>query len=227
MMPKDSVPQERSRIRLVVAESHPVTRSGLALLVNSEADIESVGETGSGLETLELVARTKPDVVSLGLSLQDMSGMQLARELRDRYPDLGILILTDNGDDDAVMFRALDTGVSAFVSKNAGVPEVLAAIRHAAVAPLSFSATGLSAALQRRMRAPQRATLSEREHEVLVLLHEGQSVPQIAKLLFVSPSTAKTYVSRLYDKLGAANRAQALMTAVRENLIEVARQPVA
>jgi DNA-binding NarL/FixJ family response regulator len=213
-------------IRLLVAESHPVTRSGLARLAEGEHDMITVGETGSGEEALRIIEREGPDVVSLGVLLDDMSGLQLARDLRDRHANLGIVILTDQGHDD-VMFRALENGVSAFVSKNAPVAEILGAIRHAAVAPNSFSASGLGQALYRKTHAPQRMTLSKREHEVLLLLHEGNSVPQIAKRLFVSMSTAKTYVARLYEKLGATNRSQALMTAVRQGLIDVTGQPVA
>jgi DNA-binding NarL/FixJ family response regulator len=97
---------------------------------------------------------------------------------------------------------------------------VLAAIRHAHVAATSFTATGLASAVVRRGRPVGALALSPRETEVLLLLAEGMSVPAIARSMFVSPSTAKTYVSRLYEKLGASNRAQAIMTALRLDLIQ-------
>jgi DNA-binding NarL/FixJ family response regulator len=152
------------------------------------------------------------------ITLPDGDGFQLARQLRDRYTDLGIVVLTSRGEDD-VLFRALETGVSAFVAKTAPTAEVLSAIRHAAVAASSFTAAGLAVALKRRNRTASNLALSPRETEVLRMLGAGMSIPAIARTMYVSPSTAKTYVVRLYEKLGATNRAQALMSAVRFGLI--------
>ena len=104
------------------------------------------------------------------------------------------------------MFRALEAGVSAFVTKNAPIAELLAAIRHSAVAAGSFLASGLGQAFARRQLAAPRPVLSPRETEVLVLLGQGLSIAAIAGKLYVSHSTAKTYVSRVYEKLGASNR---------------------
>jgi DNA-binding NarL/FixJ family response regulator len=105
------------------------------------------------------------------------------------------------------------------VAKTAPTSEVLAAIRHAAVSANSFLASGLGEAFARRQLAAPAPVLSPREAEVLVLLGRGLSVPAIAGLMFVSHSTAKTYVSRVYEKLGASNRAQALMAGLRLGLI--------
>jgi DNA-binding NarL/FixJ family response regulator len=208
------------KISIVVVDGHTLTRYGLSGLVNQHPDLEIVGETGSATEVATLVARTEPDVVTIDVALPDGDGLQLARALRDRHRDLGIVVLTSLGEDD-VLFRALDTGVSAFVAKTAPVDEVLGAIRHAAVAATSFTATGLLGALTRRRTVDSRFALSPREHEVLLLLRDGLSVPEIAKAMYVSQSTSKTYVARLYDKLGASSRAQALMTALRQGLIEL------
>jgi DNA-binding NarL/FixJ family response regulator len=128
-------------------------------------------------------------------------------------------MLTSQQEDD-VLFRALENGVSAFVTKTAPLEEVLCAIRHAAVAPSSFTASGLATAVARRRTMQDRLALSPRETEVLRLLHDGLSVPAIAQEMFISASTAKTYVARLYEKLDAPNRAQALMTALHHGLIQ-------
>jgi len=204
---------------VVVVDGHTLTRYGLVGLVAGAEDIEMVGECGSAAEAAAVVAEAGPAVVVLDVALPDGDGLRVAAELRDRYPELGIVILTSNTEDD-VLFRALETGVSAFVCKTAPNGEVLAAIRHAAVAASSFCATGLVGALGRRSSAPAGLTLSPREKQVLALLTDGMSVPAIAGSMFVSPSTAKTYVARLYEKLGACNRAQAIMTALRLGLIE-------
>jgi DNA-binding NarL/FixJ family response regulator len=207
-------------IRVAVIDGHTLTRYGLCGLLAQHPDLETVAEIGLASDAPAMVAASKPDVVTLDITLPDGDGLRLARELRDRYPHLGIVLLTSDGQDD-VLFRALETGVSAFVTKTAPTDEVLAAIRHAAVAAASFTATGLALALARRHAAAgTRLSLSPREQQVLGLLGLGMSVPAIARSMYVSQSTAKTYVSRLYDKLGASNRAQALMTALRQGLIE-------
>ena len=148
----------------------------------------------------------------------DGNGLRLSGELRAGYPGLGIVVLTAQSED-AMLLRAVESGASAFVAKTAPVEELLAAIRHAAAAATSFSATGLAAALTRRRDPGGRPGLSQREAEVLGLLRDGMSIPAISHRMFISQSTTKTYVARLYEKLGASNRAQALMAAVRQGLI--------
>src|SRR5919197_1148965 len=103
-------------IRIAVVDGHPLTRFGLSGLVAAHSDIEVVAEAGSLAEARRVVATRRPTVVTIDVDLPDGDGLQLARELRDRYPDLGIVVLASRGEDD-VLFRALDTGVSAFVPK--------------------------------------------------------------------------------------------------------------
>jgi DNA-binding NarL/FixJ family response regulator len=206
-------------IRVLVVDAHPLTRCGLVRLADEQPDLQTVGESGSVAEALRMAAALRPHVITIETSLPDGSGLDLARQLRDRYAGVGIVILTSHGEDD-VLFRALDSGASAFVSKSAVVSEVLGAIRHSAVAATSFSATGLAQALRRRQATTQRLALSTRERQVLQLLLAGHSVPEISAKLYLSVSTSKTYVARLYEKLGANNRAQALMAAVRLGLVE-------
>ena len=206
-------------INLAIIDGQTLIRYGLRELVAQHSDIEIVAECQSAADAPRMVAAAQPDVVTVDVTLPDGDGLRLASELRDRYADLGIVMLTSRQADD-VMFRALETGVSAFVAKTAPLEEVLGAIRHAAVAASSFTASGLAMAVARRRTMQDRLALSPRETEVLHLLHHGLSVPAIAQEMFISLSTAKTYVARLYDKLGAANRAQALMTAVHYGLIQ-------
>ncbi len=197
----------RAPIRVVAIDGHTMTRYGLAQLLASHTDLEMVAEVARVADAAHVVATMRPNVVTLDVALPDGDGLQLARELRDRYPDLGIVLLTSDGQDD-VLFRALETGVSAFVPKSAPAGDVLGAIRHAAVAATSFTAKDLALALARRVTASAaRLTLSPREQEVLDLLGQGLSVPAIASAMYISQSTAKTYVARLYEKLGACNRA--------------------
>ena len=134
-----------------------------------------------------------------------------------RTRDIGLVVLTMYAGDEQ-LFAALEAGASAFVAKDAPADDVVAAARHALVAPRSFTAANLAEAMRRRME-PTGPQLSPREREVLGLLAEGLGVAAIARKLYVSESTAKTHISKIYEKLGAANRAQAIMTAVRSGLI--------
>lgn len=205
-------------IRLAVVDGHTLIRYGLRELAEQHPEIEIVAECCSMADAWKAIHAVQPDVVTADITLPDGDGLHLARQLRDLRSDLGIVLLASWAEDD-VMFRAMEAGVSAFVAKTAPLEELLAAIRHAAVAASSFTASGLAAALSRRRAAQDRSALSSREREVLHLLREGMSIPAIAVAMFISPSTAKTYVARLYKKLGAANRAQALMAAVQYGLI--------
>ena len=211
-------------IRLVVIDGHTLIRYAVRCLVAEQQDIEMAGESPTADGAVGLVAQLDPDVVTVDVALPDGNGLALARELRDRFHSLGIVVLTSQGEDD-VLFRALETGVSAFVPKTAPVEEILGAIRHAAVAASSFTAAGLADALARRRDVSERLALSPREREVLRLLQDGLSIPTIARTMYVSQSTAKTYVARLYDKLGASSRAQALMTALQLGLIQYQAAP--
>lgn len=205
-------------IRFAIVDGHTLTRYGLRQIAAEHPDLEVAGECSRAAQALAMIAEFRPDVVTVDSALPDGDGMLLARELRLAHPELGIVMLTSRDSDDALL-RALATGVSAFVAKTAPIEEVLAAIRHSAVAASSFTASGLATAISRRRATRDRMALSPREAEVLHLLRDGLSVPAIAAAMYISQSTAKTYVSRLYDKLGAANRAQALMAAMRYGLI--------
>jgi DNA-binding NarL/FixJ family response regulator len=203
-------------IRLVAVDEHVLLRLGLTRVVAGVPDIDLVGEAGSIAEALRVVAETRPDVVTIDASLADSDGIGLAARLRTERPDLGVVLLSAVGDDN-LLYRAMDAGLSAFVPKAAPIPAILSAIRQAALAPQTFSAPGLSAALTRRRG--QQSLLSQREREVLALMRDGLSLPTIAVRLEVSEATVKTYVSRLYSKLRVNNRSQALMAAVNQGLL--------
>jgi DNA-binding NarL/FixJ family response regulator len=203
-------------IRLVAVDEHVLLRLGLAGVLTGCPDIALVGEAGSAAEAERVVNETRATVVTMGLNLPDGDGIAAARKLRADHPELGIVLLTAVSDD-ALLYRALDAGLSAYVTKSAPVQTLLAAVRHAAVAPTSFTAPGLQTALARRNT--QNGLLSPRERQVLSLMRDGSSLPAIAANLEVSEATVKTYVSRLYSKLRVNNRAQALMVAVNQGLL--------
>lgn len=207
------------RIRLMIVDEHPLVRWALRQIAAEQSDVQVVSEAWNATDAHSQMMAYKPNVITIDCSQHNSDGWQLTRELRDRHPELGIVVLTATGSDEE-LFRALDMGASAFVSKAAPIQELMSAIRHSAFSSAAFSAAGLAPALRRRRESTQRTALSAREHQILLLLHDGLSVPMIAKELYVSLSTAKTYVARLYEKLSARNRAQALMAAVRLGLFD-------
>ncbi|GAC1383136.1 MAG: response regulator transcription factor [Marmoricola sp.] len=203
--------------RLVLVDDHELIRSGLAGAFSRAGGFEVVGQAGSVADALEVTRATNPDVVVTDLRLPDGSGLDIVRALRAERPSLGLVVLTMDAGDDR-LFAAMDAGASAFVGKHAPSEDVITAARHAVVAPATFTANGLVEAMLRRHNAPG-PRLTEREAEVLTLLAEGMGVAQIAQSLYVAESTAKAHISKIYEKLGAANRAQALMTALRLGLL--------
>lgn len=176
-----------------------------------------VGEAGSVSEALAVANHVTPDVCVVDVRLPDGNGIDLCQQLRDEDPARGVVVLTMYGDSEH-MLRSRDAGASTFVSKDAPAPDVIAAVRHAAERPDDFMAAGLAEALANRDSRDEQS-LTPREREVLDLLAEGLGVSGISKRLYISESTTKTHVAKIYAKLGASNRAQALMTAIRKGLV--------
>jgi DNA-binding NarL/FixJ family response regulator len=204
---------------VLLADDHALIRQGLRRAFELTEDLEVVAEAGSASEALALDRAYVPDVHVIDVNLGDGSGIDVVRQVRQSRPTAGLVVLTMY-DGDEHLLGALDAGASAFVLKQAPAAEVVDAARRAAGSPNGFSADGLAAAMRRRLQAPV-VNLTPRELEILTLLAQGKSVAQVSAELFVSASTTKTHMVRLYDKLGAANRTQAVMSAVRLGLVPV------
>ncbi len=209
--------------RVLLVDDHELIRQGLAGAFSHADGFEVAGQAGTVAEGLAAARDLSPDVVVTDVRLPDGSGLDVVRTLRAESREVGLVVLTMYAGDEQ-LFAAMDAGASAFVGKDAPTTTVISAARQAAVAPLTFACTGLAEAMVRRMSsgAPR---LSDRERQVLDLLAEGHGVSAIAGRLYLSESTAKSHIGRIYDKLGAANRAQALVTAMRLGLIAAAAPP--
>ncbi len=203
---------------VILVDDHELIRQGLRRAFDRDGHFEVAGEASSVEEALCQIRMHAPTVVVTDLQLPDRTGIDLIRELREESDTLGLVLLTMHAGDDT-LFAALEAGASSLVSKEAPADDVVSAAKQAAVSPRSFSARDLVGAMTRR-RAPQpESKLSDREQEILTLLSEGLGVSAIARRLYISDSTAKTHISRIYDKLGAANRAQAIMLAIRAGFL--------
>lgn len=205
---------------VLLVDDHELIRQGLRRAFERTDDFTVVAEASSVAEAVSAAKEHSPDVVVVDVRLPDGNGLDVARMLREQNEDIGIVVLTMYAGDEQ-LFGALEAGASAFVSKDAPSEDVVSAARHAVVSPRSFSASDLADAMRRRL-TPSGPQLSPREREVLQLLADGLGVAAIARQLFISESTTKTHISKLYEKLGAANRAQALMAAMRLGLIKSA-----
>lgn len=208
---------------VLLVDDHELIRSGLAAVIDLETDISVVGTAATVAAGLAAVAALRPDVVVADLQLPDGTGLDIARAVRRESDTTGLVVLTMHSGDDQI-FAAMEAGASGFVGKDAPAGEVVRTIRHAAVSPRSFVCSGLADAMVRRVgTTTTTARLSDREHDVLLLLADGLGTAVIAERLYMSESTAKSHIAHIYQKLGAANRAQALVTAMRVGLLSSVR----
>ncbi len=207
---------------VLLVDDHELIRNGLAGVFDLEPDMEIVGTAGSVTEALGRLRRScSPGSWSRTCSCGDGTGLDIIRAIRKQSQTTGLVVLTMHSGDDQI-FAAMEAGASGFVGKDAPSSEVVRAARHAAVSPRSFVCAGLVGAMMRRTSVTS-ARLSEREHAVLLLLADGLGATAIGEQLFMSESTAKSHIARIYQKLGAGNRAQALVTAMRVGLLSSVR----
>ena len=212
-------------IQVFIVDDHNLVREGIARLIDSEPDLAVKAQASSVAGGQLLFTDGSADVLVVDVSMPDGNGLTLARQARSAHPEMGIVVLTMHNDDETLL-EALDAGASALVLKSSSSDEVLGAIRRSANAPDAFTATGLGAALRRRERlAAAKPVLTTRETEVLMLLVDGESVATVAKQLYMSESTVKTHVAKVYEKLGAHNRASAIMAAVRLGFVKPDNNP--
>lgn len=204
-------------ISILLVDDHELIRSGLGAVLDLEPDMNVVGTAGSVAEAITAFDRLRPQVVVADLQLQDGTGLDIVRTIRKKNDATGLVVLTMHSGDDQI-FAAMQAGASGFVGKDAPATEVIKAARHAAVSPKAFVCAGLVGAMMRR-RSGEQTSLTEREHDVLLLLAEGLNAAAIGGKLYLSESTTKSHIARIYQKLGAANRAQALVTAMRIGLL--------
>jgi DNA-binding NarL/FixJ family response regulator len=205
-------------IRVLLTDDHELIRTGLGGVLEHQPDVDVCGQADSVATTLAAYRECEPDVVVSDLQLGDGTGLDIVRAVRRVSEETGVIILTMHAGDEQI-FAAMEAGASGFVGKDAPSGEVVRAVRHAAVSPRAFVCTGLVGAMMRRSTTGGSTRLSEREHDVLLLLADGLSAAQIGEKLYLSESTAKSHIARIYQKLGAANRAQALVTAMRVGLL--------
>ncbi|MEV4364735.1 response regulator transcription factor [Nonomuraea sp. NPDC004186] len=205
-------------IRVFLVDDHEVVRRGVAALLESEDDIEVIGEAGTAESAIARIAALKPDVAVLDVRLPDGSGVDVCREVRSRVPGLACLILTSFADDDA-LFEAVMAGAAGYVLKQIHGSDLVGAVRTVAAGQSLLDPQTTAAMLQRlRDQAARKdplAALSEQERHILDLIGEGLTNRQIGEQLFLAEKTVKNYVSNLLAKLNMQRRTQAAALAAR------------
>ena len=206
-------------IRILIAEDQRIVREGLVALLEDEAAIELVGEATNGWQAVELFAELRPDVVLMDLQMPVLDGAEATRQIRARFPDARILVLTTYATDEFI-FKALRAGAQGYLLKDASADELLGAIQ-AIHQGQTLLAPAVAARLVVGVSAGTPEALTPRELEVLTLIGQGRSNNEIAVTLGIAPRTTKVHVQNILGKLGATNRTEAVSIAVRQNLISL------
>ena len=206
-------------IRIVIADDHPIVRSGLTGLLASQPDFEVVGEAANGRKAVAVAQRTKPDVVLTDLRMPELDGVGAIREMCALVPAPKILVLTTY-DTDADILRAVEAGATGYLLKETPREELFGAIRATASGKSVLSPSVASRLVGRARESGERA-LSAREIEVLMLVARGTSNKLIARDLEISETTVKTHLLHIFSKLGVDDRTAAVTTAVERGIIRL------
>jgi len=219
--------------RLVLADDHDLVRDGLGLVLSREPDLEVVGEASDGREAVEVCRRLAPDMVLMDIRMPDMDGLEATRRIKAEQPSVSVLIVTTYENLD-YLFEAVKAGAAGYVLKDASKEDLVDAVRRVLDGDSPFN-SDLSARLLQRLTtesplpaeapsgskapAPVTSNLTPREMEVLGLLAQGKSNPDIAAEFVISRATVKVHVERIIRKLGVSDRTQAVVRAIELGLI--------
>lgn len=211
--------KDMSQIRVLLADDHPIIRSGIRLLLEQATDITVVGETDRGSDVVGLVDQLRPDVLLLDMEMPGKSGVAVAQELQQIGADVRVLVLSAY-DDDEYIASLLATGASGYLTKEEALNTIVDAVRGVARGEdgwFSRRAVAQIAALARKEQTRSDIDLTEREEEVLKMLSEGWTNLRIANALTVSERTIRFHLSNIYEKLGVSSRAEAISWALKRD----------
>jgi DNA-binding NarL/FixJ family response regulator len=211
-------------MKIVICDDQAIVRDGLEMLLRLEPDIDVVGTAEDGAEAVELVAKKNPDLVLMDLKMPVMNGVEAARQIRAKYPQVKVLVLTTY-DDDEWVFDAINAGASGYLLKDTPRDEVVKIIRGTISGKVyldpSVAGKILEQVSSHQTQPPTTITakLTEREIEVLRLLAKGLNNKDTSERLFLSEGTVRNHVSTILSKLGVSDRTQAAVWAVRNDIV--------
>ena len=214
-------------IRVLVVDDHTLFRQGIVGLLESQPDIEVVGQAGDAQEATEATLRLLPDVLLMDVSMPGISGLDAADEIKSRCPSVHILILTIHDRED-YLYRALRAGASGYVLKGADINDLLAAVRTAHRGEIYLYPSVVKTLVGEYLRQarsgeadPARNRLSDREREILQAIAEGKTTAEIATALFLSPHTVASHRDHIMAKLDLHSKAALIRYAIAKGLIEL------
>ncbi len=213
--------QARIKTRILLADDHAVVRRGLRLVLDAEPDLEVVAEAGDGAEAVELAVSTDIELAILDVSMPRLTGLQAARELTQRKPELRVLILTMH-DNEQYFFEALRAGASGYVLKSVADRDLVEACRATIRGEPFLYPAAVNALIRDHLErgGDNGDDLSPRETEIVKLIAEGYSSKEIAAELFIAPKTVERHRSNILEKLGTRDRVALTRYAIRRGLIE-------
>lgn len=209
------------RLRVIVADDHPLFRESIVRAVKERPEYELVGAAADGRAVLEEIKRLEPDVAVLDLKMPELDGLQVLNALQRDGSKTRVVLLSAFLDG-SVVFQAVAAGAGAYLSKDAerrDICDAIAAVARGETVLSPAAQAGLAAEVRVRGRV-ERPALSPREHEILVHVAKGRGAPEIAKLLFLSVATVKGHLQAVYEKLGVSDRAAAVAEGMRRGLLE-------
>lgn len=208
-------------MRVLIADDHPVVRHGLRQMLAQESDVTIVGEARDGQEVIDLCGRVAWDVAVLDYHMPGKNGLELVKELRQRYPGRSVLILSMYPEDTYAV-RALKAGASGYLTKESAPEDLVAAIRKVAAGGKYVTAAlgeRLALDLEDSHDAPTHEILSDREYQIMWMIVSGKALTQIGRELNLSPNTISTYRARILRKMGMKSNAELLHYAIQHHLV--------
>jgi DNA-binding NarL/FixJ family response regulator len=208
-------------MRVLIVDDHPVTRDGLRSALSTSDDVDIVGEATNGVEAVEAVKELSPEVVFMDVRMPGMDGLEATRVIRDIAPDTKVILFTIE-ESRAAIADAIRAGVSGYLLKDVSATELIQAARLALEGKAVIHPTLTRAFIEeiQYVETPRETPLSRRESQILQKVAYGATTKEVAHDLNISPHTVKTHLERIFEKLGANDRAQAVAIALRKGLVD-------
>ena len=215
------------KIRVLLAEDHTIVRQGIAALLGAESDMEVVGEASNGLEAIELAKKLSPEVILMDIGMRQLNGLEATREIKRQFPSMKILVLTMYENEEWI-FQILKAGASGYLIKDSAMTDLNSALRVVYQGDSYLSPSISKMVIEEYIRKAESGEkkgvedlLSGREREILQLIAEGNSVPQISSLLCISKKTVEAHKTHIMEKLNIHDKVGLIKYAIRSGLTKL------